>query len=130
MNLIDAVRFEIGDNDSDNGIFPGQKQFDRTQLDYAAAYEGVTEYDNPTQMEIGRVSAKMLEMAAAAWATQPVESELGPMAEVNKTRTHLRALAAELRAKWGFGGTSTVERIREAPNYSGSGLYVLPPGIN
>ncbi|RLC99991.1 MAG: hypothetical protein DRI46_08400 [Chloroflexi bacterium] len=131
-DLFTSVQYEIGDSDPEHGIMPGNKQVTASQFQYAAAQERVTEMLVPTQREIGRVSAKLLEMAQAAWATQPVESELGPSAEVNKTSSFLGQKAKELRLSWGHGGleSDTAGRDQRVSIYSGHGAYIVPPGIN
>ena len=131
-DLLTAVRMEVGDTDPNNGIMPDSKQFTEKQYQYAVEAERVVAYDDPTQIEIGRVSAKLLEMASVAWAAQPLESELGPSAQVNNTSTLFSNKAASLRRKWGFGGLESTDtgRNQRLPTYSGHGAYVLPPGVN
>lgn len=130
--LFTSVQYEIGDSDPEHGIMPGNKQVSEEQFLYACSAERVTEQDAPTQRQTGQVSAKLLEMAQSAWATQPIESELGPSAEVNKTSALLGQKAKELRLSWGYGGleSDTAGRDQRVSIYSGHGAYILPPGVN
>ena len=131
-DLLSAVRLEIGDSDPDHGIMPGGKQVTEEQFHYAADAERVVEFDAPTPQEIGRVSAKLLEMAQAAWATVPLEYELGPAAEVQNTSQLMGQRAKSLRLDWGYGGlqSESAGRDQRTPTYSGHGAYIVPPGVN
>lgn len=128
MSLLTAARYEIGDSDPDYGIMPGHKQVSIEQFEYAAEREGVTEFNAPTEQEIGRVSAKLLEMAAAAWASIPVESELGPASEVSETEKKLKQRAAQMRLRYGY--YTPTQQQRRVPAYTSSASYYVPPGVD
>ena len=131
MNLLSAVKIEIGDTDEDNGVLPGRKQFTDVEMGYAAEAELVTELIAPTQQDIGRVSAKLLEMASTAWASQPLETELGPASEVNNASVLLARKANRLRAIWGYGDADRDDnsKTRSTPTYVGVGMYPSLPGV-
>jgi len=132
MKLIESVRIEIGDTDCENGILPGRRQFSEIEIAYAANAESVTEVTGPSQRDIGRVSAKLLEIASTSWASQPLESELGPASEVNNASVLLARKAAKYRAEWGYGSPELGEgsKTRSASSYVGVGMYPSIPGIN
>ena len=132
MELFAAVRIEIGDTDESNGLLPGRRQFYEAEITYAAETESVTELLVPTQQDIGRTSAKLLEIASTAWASQPLETELGPASEVNKASVLLARQAKMLRAIWGYGNTEQTEdsKSRSSPSYVGIGMYPSIPGVN
>lgn len=129
MDLISAVRLEIGDTEIRNGILPGKRQFKDAEILYAAEQELVTEENSPTSRDVGRTSARLLEIASTTWASQPVEVELGPNVEKGEQASSLSRRALILRSIWGHGAAGRITVERSAPSYSGSGLYVLPPGI-
>lgn len=132
MQLIKAVRIEIGDTDCENGILPGRKQFSDIDFAYAIAAENIVEMIEPTLRDIGRVSAKLLEIASTTWASQPIESELGPASEVNNASILLARKAAKMRALWGYGAPELAEgaKKRSVSSYVGVGMYPSLPGIN
>jgi hypothetical protein len=130
MKLIPAVRLEIGDQNPEKGILPSGRQFTDDEIVYAAASESITELDTPTQRQIGRTAARLLQIASTQWASQPEEVELGPSAERGKQSQTLGRKASELRAIWGFGNITPGDRTKgSTPAYSSSGGYILPPGV-
>ena len=132
MELFPSVRIEIGDTNEEAGILPGRRQFYEVEIAYAAETENVTELLEPSQQDIGRTSAKLLELAAVAWASQPLETELGPASEVNNSAVLLARQATKLRAIWGYGNTEQEadSKTRSVPSYVGVGLYPSIPGVN
>ena len=132
MELIPSVRIEIGDTDQDKGMLPGRRQFYDVEIAYAAETENVTELLEPSQQDVGRTSAKLLELASVAWASQPLETELGPASEVNNASVLLARQATKLRAIWGYGNTEREadSKTRAVPSYVGVGIYPSIPGIN
>lgn len=129
IELLDAVRIEIGDTEEGPGILPGKRHFQESEITYAAGTEAVTEFSTPSQRDIGRVSAKCLEIASIAWSSQPEEVELGPSIEKGKPSIRLGKQASILRAIWGYGGTGGARTEKKAPTYVGVGMYSLPPGV-
>jgi hypothetical protein len=131
-DLLEAVRIEIGDTAEAPGILPGKRHFKDTEILYAATKESVTEMTTPTDREIGRVSAKCLEIASVAWSSQPEETELGPSVEKGKPSVRLGKQASILRAIWGYGNPESgrIPRTQKPPSYTGVGSYSLPPGVN
>jgi len=131
-NLFESVQFEIGDSVEENGIMPGNIPVTEKQFQYACSAEHVTEQATPSQREIGRVSAKLLEMASVAWASKPLETELGPATEVNNSSIMLSRKASKLRAIWGYGDEERGDEIKSRPaaTYAAVGMYPSLPGIN
>lgn len=132
MEIIDAVRIEIGDSNPESGILPGHINMTDEQIDYAAESERVVDSINPTTIEIGRTAARCLEIASVHWASQPEEVELGPSMEKGKQSDQLSKKASIFRQKWGFGSLLSRETSlnSQAPAYSGSGMVPASPGVN
>lgn len=129
ISLLAAVRIEIGDTEEGPGILPGKRHFQEAEIKYAAETEAVTELSAPSLRDIGRVSAKCLEIASTAWSSQPEEVELGPSIEKGKPALRLGRQASILRAIWGYGGSGGKKTEMKAPAYVGVGMLPLPPGI-
>ena len=129
-SLLAAVRIEIGDTEEGQGVLPGRRHFQEEEIQYAAETEAVTELSTPSQRDIGRVSAKCLEIASVAWSSQPEEVELGPSIEKGKQALRLGRQASILRAIWGYGGSGGKKTEMKAPAYIGLGMIPLPPGIS
>lgn len=129
--LLDAVRIEIGDTEESPGILPGKRHFKDAEILYAATTELVTELIAPTDREVGRVSARCLEITSVSWSSQPEEVELGPSIEKGKPSVRLAKQASILRAIWGYGNPDSgrLPGSTRAPSYSSSGINVLPPGV-
>ena len=135
LNFLEKVRLEIGDTEIREGILPGGEHFSDSQIAYGAETEGVADYTapNPSMYAIGRTSARMLEIAAVHWSSQPEEVELGPAMEKGRQSELLGRRAKIFRDKWGWGGdenTGNYSKSRLAPAYSGSGMSPYSPGVN
>ena len=130
LSLIESVQIEIGDTPEGPGVLPGKRHFKHSEFSYAAGSENVTEFITPSPRDIGRVSAKCLEIASVAWSSQPEEVELGPSIEKGKQAKTIGRQAAVLRAIWGYGGTGSPDQsAAKSPGYVGVGMYSLPPGL-
>jgi hypothetical protein len=130
-DLLSAVRIEIGDTEESPGVLPGRRHFKDTEILYAAETELVTELSAPTDVQVGRVSARCLEIASTAWSSQPEETVLGPAEEKGKPAVRLAKQASILRSIWGWGNPNSgrIPGMGKPPAYSGAGLISLPPGI-
>ena len=127
MNFHTAVRFEIGDSSESLGILPNGANFSNAEIDYAAVSETVVLSSAFVPRDVGRTSARLLEIASIHWSSQPDEVELGPSMEKRNQSSLLAQKAAGLRDKWGSGSETGRARAQAAPSYAGVGFSYRTP---
>ena len=100
--IVGQIRLEIGDDEPDNGVRPGGRNFEDAALLHFYAAEGGDQAADPDPTFVGRAAARACEVLARDWAKVPVTQKLGPATDTySKTAEGFAAQARTLRSRFG-----------------------------
>jgi len=97
ISNIAKIRLEVGDTDPERGIKPDGSNYTDDEVLYAF---------NEEERIVGRASAKMFEMAAAAWTAVP-RTMFGALFDPRAVASNYMKLGKDLRQKYGYSNVQS-----------------------